>query len=166
MTGPGRAFARRYGASPLHLAGLVVCFAVAGYAAVRLLGTRPAAVALWFVAAAVVHDLVLAPLYLLLDRTGRRRGAFPPWWNHVRVPAALSLLLLLVWFPEIARRSRTYPVVTALDASGYLGRWLAVTGALFALSALAFGAGRLRAARHRASAGAAGDGDAGRPGAE
>lgn len=166
MTGPGRAVARRYGASPLHLAGVVACVAVAGYAAVRLLGTRPAAVAVWFVAAAVLHDLLLAPLYLLLDRSGRRRGAFPAWWNHVRVPAALSLLLLLVWFPEITRRSSTYPVVTALDASGYLGRWLAVSGALFALSALAFGAGRLRAARRRDRMPSSADGDADRPGPE
>jgi hypothetical protein len=109
---------------------------------------------------------VLAPLYVLLDRSGRRRSGFPPWWNHVRVPAALSLLLLLVWFPEITRRSRSYPVLTGLDASGYLGRWLIVSGVLFALSALALGAGRLRAARRRGrgSAGAAADRDADRPG--
>jgi hypothetical protein len=165
-----RAFLRRYGGSPLHLAGLAACLLVAGYAAVRLLGARPAAVLLWFVGAAVANDLLLVPLYVLLDRTGRRRGGYPPWWNHVRVPAALSLLLLLVWFPEITRRSRAYPRLTTLDASGYLGRWLAVSGVLFALSALALGVGRLRAARRRgragASAGAAGDGDRGRPAAE
>jgi hypothetical protein len=155
-------FTRRYGASPLHLAGLLACLLVAGYAAVRLLGERPAAVLLWFVGAAVLHDLVLGPLYLLLDRAGRRRGAFPPWWNHVRVPAAVSLLLLLVWFPEITRRSRQYTRLTTLDASGYLGRWLAVTGALFALSALAFAAGRLRARRRASAAGRSGDDAAGR----
>jgi hypothetical protein len=140
-------FLRLYGASPLHLAGQLACFVVAGYAAVQLLGARPAAVLLWFVGAAVLNDVLLAPLYLLLDRSGRRRRGFPSWWNHVRVPAAISLLLLLVWFPEIARRSRSYPRLTGLDASVYLGRWLAVSGALFVLSALALGVGRLRAAR-------------------
>ena len=57
-------FTRLYGASPLHLAGLLASLVVAGYAAVRLLGARPAAVLLWFVGAAVLHDLVLGPLYL------------------------------------------------------------------------------------------------------
>jgi hypothetical protein len=142
-----RRFLGLYGASPLHLVGQLACFAVAGYAAVQLLGARPAAVLLWFVGAAVLNDVLLAPLYVLLDRSGRRRRGYPTWWNHVRVPAAVSLLLLLVWFPEIARRSRSYPRLTHLDASGYLGRWLAVSGALFVLSALAFGVGRLRAAR-------------------
>jgi hypothetical protein len=141
--------ARRYGASPLHLAGVVASLAVAGYAAVRLLGARPAAVALWFVGAAVLHDLVLAPLYGLLDRAGRRRRGVPPWWNHVRVPAEVSLLLLLVWFPEITRRRTQYTRLSTLDGSVYLGRWLAVSGAVFALSALVLALGRLRARRSR-----------------
>lgn len=149
MNGVQQRFLRLYGASPLHLVGQLACFAVAAYAALQLLGARPAAVLLWFVGAAVLNDVLLAPLYLLVDRSGRRRRGFPTWWNHVRVPAAISLLLLLVWFPEIARRSRSYPRLTGLDASVYLGRWLAVSGALFVLSALAFGLGRLRATRRR-----------------
>lgn len=155
-------FTRLYGASPLHLAGLVASLVVAGYAAHRLLGTRPAAVLLWFVGAAVLHDLVLGPLYLLLDRAGRRRRSFPSWWNHVRVPAAVSLLLLLVWFPEIARRSRQFTRLSTLDASGYLGRWLAVSGALFALSALALAVRRLRSRSDRGAAAGGGDDGAGR----
>lgn len=139
-------FRRRYGASPLHLAALLACFAVAGYAAVRLLGARPAAVLLWFVGAALLHDLVLAPIYTLLDRAAGRRPP-PSWWNHVRFPAAISLLLLLVWFPEIARRSHGYGVTTGLDQSVYLNRWLAVCAALFALSALALLARVLRRRR-------------------
>jgi hypothetical protein len=139
-----RRFLRLYGEHPLHLVGLLASFVVAGYAAWRLFGSRPAAVVLWFVGAAVLNDLVLAPLYALIDRSGRRRGSFPPWWNHVRFPAAISLLLLLVWFPQIARLSEVYPITTDLTSSVYLGRWLLVTGALFAVSALAFLVGRLR----------------------
>ena len=168
MTPVPRRFLQLYGASPLHLAGQVACFVVAGYAAVRLLGgDRPAAVVLWFVGAAVLNDLVLAPLYLLLDRSGRRRGTWPTWWNHVRVPAAISLLLLLVWYPEIARRSHSYTRLTGLDASVYLGRWLAVTGVLFALSALLLAVGRLRAARRRTAGSSGGEpaADGGDPGA-
>ena len=131
-------FRRLYGASPLHLAGLLASFAVAAYAAWWLLGSRPVAVLVWLVGAALLHDLVLAPLYLALDRAGSGRGARPWWWGHVRFPAAFALLLLLVWAPEITRRSEdTYRAATGLDQSVYLGRWLAVTGALFALSAVA-----------------------------
>ena len=130
-------FRRLYGASPLHLAGTLASLAVAGYAAWQLLGSRPVAVLVWLVGAALLHDLVLAPLYVTFDRAARGWGARPWWWAHVRFPAACALLLLLVWSPQITRRSEgTYRAATGLDQSGYLGHWLAVTGALFALSAI------------------------------
>jgi hypothetical protein len=66
-----------------------------------------------------------------------------PWINYVRVPAALSGLLLLVWFPLILRLQSPYHASTTLSADPYLWHWLAVTGALFLLSAVAF-AVRLR----------------------
>lgn len=161
-----RRFLRLYGEHPAHLAGLLASFVVAGHAAWRMLGSRPAAVLLWFVGAAVLNDLVLVPLYGLIDRSGRRRGSFPVWWNFVRFPAALSLLLLLVWAPEITRRSHVYRVTTDLSSSVYLGRWLAVSGVLFGLSALVFLAGRLRR-RGRGSGGppAVGSGERGHGGA-
>ena len=131
-------FRRLYGAAPLHLAGTLASSAVAGYAAWWLLGSRPVAVLVWLVGAALLHDLVLAPLYLTLDRVGRGRGARPWWWGHVRFPAAFALLLLLVWAPQITRRSAdTYRAATGMDQSVYLGRWLAVSGAFFAVSAVA-----------------------------
>ena len=152
-------FRRLYGASPLHLAGTLASFAVAGYAARWLLGGRPVAVLVWLVGAALLHDLVLAPLYLALDRTGRGWGVRPWWWGHVRFPAASALLLLLVWAPEITRRSAgTYRAATGLDQSVYLGRWLAVTGGLFALSAVAL-LGRL--VRRRSARPVGADGGAG-----
>ena len=66
------------------------------------------------------------------------------------MPAALSGLLLLVWFPLILRLHTRYHASTTLSPDPYLWRWLAVTGVLFLLSAAAF-ALRLRTARRPAS---------------
>ncbi|MFE4052224.1 hypothetical protein [Streptomyces sp. YIM B13518] len=117
---------------------LLCSFALCAYAGVRLLDGDWFMVALWFVGAAVVHDLVLLPLYAAADRvlvkgTGRR------WVNYVRVPAALSGLLLLVWFPLITGRvSERYAGVAGLSADGYAVRWLIVTAVLFGGSAVVF----------------------------
>lgn len=61
----------RYGAGPVHLLVMVGCFALASYAGVRLLDTRPLAVAIWFTAAVVAHDLMLFPLYTPADRSAQ-----------------------------------------------------------------------------------------------
>jgi hypothetical protein len=79
-----------------------------------------------------------------------------PWINYLRVPAALSGLLLLIWFPLIFRLPTRFPATTTLSLSPYLWHWLAVTGALFLLSATALalrlrsGRGRRKSARRRA----------------
>ena len=66
-------------------------------------------------------------------------GPASPVINYIRVPAAFSLLLLLVWFPLILGLSaRTYHRASGLVTSLYLGRWLAVTGVLFAASAASY----------------------------
>ncbi|MGW1668152.1 hypothetical protein [Streptomyces sp. NPDC002324] len=137
--------------SPFQLLLLACSFALAGYAGVRLLADDWFQVALWFVGAAVVHDLVLLPLYTTADRalvraaasSGRRVGA-PRTPSrqcgsaaYVRVPAVLSGLLLLVWFPLISGRvADRYESATALSASDFLGRWLLITALLFGGSAL------------------------------
>nr|WP_245239512.1 hypothetical protein [Streptomyces sp. MZ04] len=144
-------FRRAYGESPLQLLLLLASFALAGYAGVRLLADDWLAVAAWFVGAALLHDLVLVPLYAIADRGvqralgGRRRDLI----NFIRVPAALSLLLLLVWFPLIARTVPRYESATGLPAGVFLGRWLLVTAVLFAGSALCL---LLRTSRRRRSA--------------
>jgi hypothetical protein len=152
------AFRRRYGASALHLLVMIASFALAGYAAWSLIQDRTIMVVVWFVGAAVGHDVILFPLYSIIDRRfgGRRRrdddvpaaaGApAAPWLNYVRVPAAISGLLLLVFLPSIARLSSIYTSTTALSSGGYLARWLGITGALFLVSAVAY-AFRLRRAR-------------------
>jgi hypothetical protein len=145
-----------YGANPLHLLALLACFAIAGYAAVQLVPSRPVGVAVWFVAAVAGHDLVLMPLYSIADwsvlaavRHRAPAGPTVPWINYLRVPAGLSALLLLVWFPLILRLSWHYQYSTNLSPDPFLLHWLAVTGALFLISAVAY-ALRLRAA-HRAA---------------
>ncbi|MFI2645102.1 hypothetical protein [Streptomyces sp. NPDC018610] len=138
-------FVRWYGSSPLHLLAVVCSFALTGYAVVRLFAVRPLAVAVWFVGAAVVHDLILLPLYSLADlavldvlRHRPTRAPRLPWINHLRVPAFLSGVLLLVWFPLILGLSAPYPGAAGLSEDVYLGRWLAITGVLFGVSAVAF----------------------------
>ncbi|MFB7530899.1 hypothetical protein ACFC0C_22120 [Streptomyces sp. NPDC056178] len=156
-------FVRWYGSGPLHLLALIASFALTGYAMVRLFAVRPLEVAIWFAGAAILHDLILLPLYSLADLSAlavlRHRatsGPTVPWINYLRVPAFLSSLLLLVWFPLVFRLAVPYPGDTGLSDSVYLGRWLAITGVLFAASAVAF-ALRLRRMRR------AGRGDESRP---
>ncbi|GHB56643.1 lipoprotein [Streptomyces cirratus] len=129
------AFRRRYGASPLHLLLVLASFALTAYAGTRLLKGDAVGVALWFVGAALLHDLVLLPLYSVLDRGAQLPGAPWPSVNYVRVPAFVSGLLLLVWWPLVLRRVGHYTATTGLPAGGFLGRWLLITAALFAASA-------------------------------
>ncbi|MEV0185181.1 hypothetical protein AB0I54_38760 [Streptomyces sp. NPDC050625] len=144
---------RWYGSGPLRLMVLIASFALTGYAMVRLFAVRPLEVALWFVGAAVLHNPILLPLYALADLpalSGLRHRAtdapMVPRINCLRVPAFLSGLLLLVWFPLVFRLAVPYPGDTRLSDGVYLGRWPAVTGVPFAASAVAF-ALRLRRVR-------------------
>ena len=59
--------------------------------------------------------------------------------NYVRIPVAFSLLLLLVFFPLILGLSEPeYHRASGLTTQPYLWRWLAVTGVLFAVSAVSY----------------------------
>jgi hypothetical protein len=164
-------FRRRYGDSPAHLVILVASFAVCGYAAARLLDRDWFDVAKWIVLAAVLHDLVLVPVYggadWLVHRAlgtgggtaprpgprsrGRTRVALV---NHIRFPAFLSLLALLVYWPLISQgHNRYYTSATGLTPDVFLTRWLLITAALFALSGILFGVGRWRARASRSRTG-------------
>ncbi|WP_326714413.1 hypothetical protein OG758_40445 [Streptomyces sp. NBC_01474] len=132
---------RWYGESPLQLLLLAASFALAGYAGVRLLENDPWAVAVWFVGAALVHDLLLVPVYSLADVAAQEAlgDRSRTTMTYVRVPAFLSGLLLLVWFPLITRaREDHYALVTGHSGDAFLPRWLLLTAALFAASALWF----------------------------
>jgi hypothetical protein len=137
--------------SPFQLLLLGCSFALAGYAGVRLLEGDWFGVALWFVGAALLHDLVLLPLYAACDRAvvrGLGAAGHREWVMYVRVPAALSGLLLLVWFPLIAGTVERYRSVTGLSPDGFLARWLLITAVLFGGSALLL-VWRLRSAAKR-----------------
>ena len=123
---------RWYGAGPAHLLGMCLLFLVAGYAATRLLAGGATGVAVWFIGAAMLHDLLLVPLYTVADRLVRHA-----WWvNYVRVPAAVSLVLLLVWAPLVLHPPPSFEGVTGHSADVYLPRWLGVTAMLFTGSGL------------------------------
>lgn len=136
-----------YGAGPLHLLALLAAFGLAGYAAARFVPANPVGVAVWFVGAAVGHDLILLPLYSIADRSlatvlrhraSKRPGwrSPGPWLNHLRVPAVLSALLLVLFFPLILRLAPGFAGIAGRSLDPYLGRWLLVTGLLFAGSGL------------------------------
>jgi hypothetical protein len=148
-----RHFLRWYGAGPLHLLTMVGCFALAGYAAAELLPNNAIGIPVWFAGAVIGHDLILMPMYTVADRSAmavfrHRRPQLPavPWINYLRIPAALSGMLLLIWFPLIFRLPGRFTATTTLSLDPFLWHWLGVTGALFLLSATAL-AVRLRMGR-------------------
>lgn len=139
--------------SPLQILLLACSFTLAGYAGVRLLAGDWFGVTLWFVGAALLHDLVLVPLYAGADRVlARGLGAAGrrEWTVHVRVPAALSCLLLLLWFPLISgQMADRYRSATGLAGTGFLARWLLITAVLFGGSAVLLALRLRRATKER-----------------
>jgi hypothetical protein len=144
-----RRFRQGYGAGPLHLAAVLVCFAVAGYALWRSfeLARNPSRLALWLGGSIVAHDFLLFPLYawlgalaagLLVPDAARTRLRIAAL-NHLRAPALLSGVLLLVWFPLVAGKGeRSFARATGLSNEVYLERWLVITAVLFGGSGLLF----------------------------
>ena len=128
-----------YGTTPLHLVAVLASFAVAFYAALRIADSPSGwRIAIWFAGAALAHDLVLWPLYTVLDRIalGRRPGRAV---NYVRVPVLLSALLGLTWIGLILELApETYSAATGLAPTPYLERWLAVTAVLFLASGVLY----------------------------
>ena len=144
-----------YGSHPLHLLTLVAGFALLGYIVATI---KPAtlwnpqtwwqSIAVWFAAAIIAHDLVLFPIYALLDRIllstqrvrARRREPRVPVLNYIRIPAMASGLMLLVFLPGIIEQGApTYAAATGQTQDPFLGRWLLLTAAMFATSAVVYG---------------------------
>jgi hypothetical protein len=157
-------FSAIYGSHPLHLLTMASGFALLGYILATLKpatlwnpGTWWQSIAVWFAAAVVAHDLLFFPLYALADRvltarTSRRASRSNPKVfarNYIRVPALGAGLTLLIFLPGIIEQGGpTYQAATGQTQQPFLGRWLLLTAAMFAVSALVY-ATRLAAARRR-----------------
>jgi hypothetical protein len=151
-------FRRLYGENPLHLLTLTAAMLIAGAAIAGWFDAFPGPTAVkileWFVVAIVAHDLVGLPLYSLLDRIAfgpfgeGRAGPAPervPGFVYVRVPALLSGLLLLVFFPAVLRLGDSaFFTASGFHQRVFLARYLITCGALFGLSALAYAVSRAR----------------------
>ncbi len=106
-------------------------------------------IAVWLAAAIIFHDFALFPLYALADRllgiaAGQRRlGAAGqlrvPARNYLRIPTLASGLMLLMFWPGIARQgAATYSAATGQTQQPFLGRWLLLTAVMFCASALGY----------------------------
>jgi Na+/melibiose symporter-like transporter len=139
-------FRRHYGAGPWHLIGHIAAVLVAAWAIGQILGGGSIVNWIaWFVGAALLHDLVLLPLYSTLDR-----GASParrlqprrfkvPVRNHLRSPALIAGVLLLVYFPLIlGLSSSNYRNDTGHRLEGYTRNWLLITAGLFLVSGIIY----------------------------
>ncbi|GGX44760.1 hypothetical protein O1M07_04265 [Streptomyces albulus] len=151
--GPAEGIRAHYGGSLAHLVLVLCSLALTCYAGFRLLRGDTLGIVIWFVGAALLHDLVLLPLYTVTDRLVQllfrgRRGRKPRSRdtaggtrpvtgrvNYIRVPAFVALLLLLVWYPLVLGRVPGFTAYTGLPADVFWGRWLLITAVLFAASA-------------------------------
>jgi hypothetical protein len=146
-----------YGSHPLHLLTMLSGFALLGYI---LTTFKPAtlwnpgawwqSIVVWLAAAVIAHDLLLFPLYTLADRVlSARICPKVSARNHIRVPALGAGLTLLIFLPGIIEQGApTYHAATGETQQPFLGRWLLLTAAMFAVSALGYVA-RLAVARRR-----------------
>jgi hypothetical protein len=155
-------FSAIYGSHPLHLLTMTSGFALLGYIVATFKpailwnpGTWWQSIAVWFAAAVIAHDLLLFPLYALADRVlssrANRRLGRPKVLgrNYIRVPALGAGLTLLIFLPGIIQQGGgTYEAATGQTQQPFLGRWLLLTAAMFAISAVVY-ATRLAVARRQ-----------------
>lgn len=156
-------FRKVYGSSAFHLLTVIAGFALLGYVIATI---GPSAlwnprvwwqsILFWFAAAVVLHDLVLFPLYALVDRIlVSAKSSDPrrvPVVNFVRIPLLGSALLGLVFLPGIIEQGApAYTAATGLTQDPFLGRWLLLTAVMFGCSAVGY-AVRLLTARRRPTA--------------
>jgi hypothetical protein len=159
-------FKTRYGSNPAHLLLLLVAATVAGYAVVHWLqAPTPVRLLVWFAAALIGHDLILAPIYIGIDSlivraiAGADPGPVISRWrraaiNHVRFPLGLSVLLMIMWYPLIFKRSDgAYFRASGQHQDRYFGNWLLAVAGLFVGSLLIF-LGRLALAAGQSRTGA------------
>jgi Zn-dependent protease with chaperone function len=162
---PLLALRRRYGASPLHLAAHLLAFAIAAFALDQIVSDGDAKqLVAWYLGLIVAHDLIFVPAYSGLDRLAQRaaarlparRLANVPVINHVRAPALISGLLLLIYAPLISGHAdAVYVGLSGHPLEHYARNWVLISAALFGASALIYA---LRVARALAAGRASGPG--------
>jgi hypothetical protein len=128
----------------------LILLPIVGWALLTALDFRAADnVVVWLVAAVIAHDLILLPAYSGLDRLARLAAGDAV--NHIRVPAGLSLLLLLVFWSTIrGTGDGAFHYVSGLHYHGYAQRWLLVSAGLFAVSGALYLARRAGSRRRSA----------------
>ena len=146
-------FHYEYGAQPLHLIAVATSLLLSGYGLLRIDDlSNTGRIVIWIVAAALLHDLVAVPIYSLLlrlahgatDRAITTRAMALHALNHVRVPAGLSLLLLLVYVAaDLPLRARRVHGDHRIRRRPLPRRWLLISAAMFLISGLIY-AVRLR----------------------
>lgn len=134
-------FRRLYGASPKHLATHLIAFALVAFAFDQIFaGGGVKQLLIWYFGLVIVHDLIFVPAYtgldrglgVLLSRLSARRRARVPMINHVRAPAVISGLLLIIYAPLISGQAGSwYFDVSGRPLEHYLRNWLLITVALF-----------------------------------
>jgi hypothetical protein len=149
-----RAVIRRlYGAGPLHLALMTALTAVIGYVGIRWWDIGAVHLIVWVGGSVMGHDVVILPAYVIADRALILALRRQRWLiQYLRVPAAMSLLLLAVWWPLILNEDPARRSQTGLGTGPFLGRWLGVTALAFAVSAALAAAAALRNTRRQRSA--------------
>ncbi len=146
---------RLYGASPLHLFAHLVVFAIVAFALDRIFsGGHVKELLIWYLGLAIGHDLVFVPAYTGLDRVVRATVArlpLPtvrrvPVINHLRAPAVISALLLIIYFPLIAHQNAGWFFeVSGHQLTHYARNWLLINAVLFLGSGLIYAARVARA---------------------
>jgi len=136
---------RIYGSTPLHLLAHLASLALAGWAILQITDARaPWQIFFWLIGSVLLHDALLWPFYTILDQitqgltiAGDRGRVLAI--NHLRIPAGLSALMFIAAFPAILElKEGNFTRVSGLGYEGYLGRWLLVSGLLFAGSAVLY----------------------------
>lgn len=156
-------FRTAYGAGPFHLLGTLAALALTAYT-ISVVGLSALwnpdvwwqSIIVWFLGAALVHDLVLFPLYAVADRLTRRgaRAVKAPrvTLNYLRIPLLAVGLLFLLFYPGIVQQGAdTYQRASGQTQDPFLERWLLLSAAIFAVSAIAY-AWRLIAVRRSSGA--------------
>ncbi|MCK5752217.1 MAG: hypothetical protein KAH46_05890 [Mycobacterium sp.] len=151
-----------YGSHPAHL--LLMLAGLAAFIAVIATMTPAAlwnpqswwqSIGVWFVIAVVAHDLVAFPLYAAADRILTHARPLPrttvPLINYLRVPALAATLTFVLFLPGIIEQGEpAYRAATGQTQQPFLARWLWLTAAFYAATALTYGV-RLSLARRRRS---------------